>query len=222
MSSSSTPADAAEPASGPRPTARAALVLGIAMLVLLLVGWRAYDWFVHDVEQRRAVAEGRAPAPQPAPEPEAGPEEDAPAVPAPGSEPLAPAVRGDAIHRCVRGAEVLFSNQACPPGFTADAGGAAAVPTSAVRAAVLAGTDDPAQRQASCAYLAAEVERLDFEFQQPLPPPILDDISSRLLTLRSQGERLRCVLPKASASGAQPGGRVLDEQAAAAPAAKRR
>lgn len=222
MSSSSTPSDAAEAASGPRPAGRTALVLGIAVLVLLLVGWRAYDWFVRDVEQRRAVAEGRAPAPQPAPEPTAGPEAEAPAVPAPGTEPLAPAVRGDAIHRCVRGAEVLFSNQACPPGFTADAGGAAAAPAPAVRAVALAGADDPAQRQAGCAYLTAEVERLDFEFQQPLPPPILDDISSRLLALRSQGERLRCGLPKASASGAPPGGPVLDERAAAAPAGKRR
>ncbi|HMN21924.1 MAG TPA: hypothetical protein PKA16_11095 [Ottowia sp.] len=219
MSPTSTQAPA-KPASA---LARRVIVPAIAVLILLLAGWRAYDWFVHDVEQRRAVAEGRAPAPSPMPTlPDADPAgtADAPPMVAPTAEPMAPAVRGDAIHRCVRGSEVLFSNQPCPPGFTADAGVPATAPAAATTTAhplASPGADDPAQHQALCAYLAAEVERLDFEFQQPLPPPVLDDISSRLLTLRGQGERLRCVLPKPSEAAGRSTAKVLDEKPVTAP-----
>lgn len=215
MSPSSTP-PSAPPANA---LLRRRIVPAIAVLVLVLAAWRAYDWFVRDVEQRRAVAEGRAPAP-PAADPVAT--APAPAAVATPAEPLAPAVRGDAIHRCVRGTEVLFSNQPCPPGFTADAGTTAPAPAMGARPVALAGSAGPAHRQALCAYLSAEVERLDFEFQQPLPPPVLDDISSRLTSLRDQGEQLHCVLPKPSESGARSSARVLDEKPAPAPGAKRR
>lgn len=216
MTPSSTPSPAQ--AAGALAPARRWLVPAIALLVLVLVGWRAYEWFAHDVAQRRAVAEGRAPAPAPA-----VPADDAPPAPAAApQEPAAPAVRGDAINRCVRGAEVLFSNQPCPPGFTLDAGRAGGAPAQAAPATLLAGADTPAEREALCAYVTAEVQRLDFEFQQPLPPPILDDISSRLLVLRSQGERLRCVLPQPSTPQGRPGAPVLDEKPAAAPAGRQR
>lgn len=43
-------------------------------------------------------------------------------------------------------------------------------------------TDDPGLQRAICAYLSAESARLSYEFEQPLPPPVLDRIS----TLRAQ------------------------------------
>lgn len=208
------------------------IVLAVAVLVLVGVSWFAFDWFARDVEQRRAIAEGRAPDPA-APAADVDPHAPAPedsVAAVTSTDPIAPAVRGEAIRRCVRGDQVLFTNQACPEGFSADTGptagpaaGDASRAAGAATPPVLAGASDPAQRGALCDYLVAEVERLDFEFQQPLPPPILDQISTRLLTLRSQGERLACSLPRAkepsAAVRARQEARVLDETAAPAPAA---
>lgn len=208
------------------------VALALAVLALVATAWFAYDWFTRDVAQRRAIAEGRAPNPAAAAvevDPHAPAPEDSVAA-VTSDEPVAPAVRGEAIHRCVRGDEVLFTNQACPEGFSADtgsgSGGAAGRPPVATAASMLSGSDDPAQRRAQCDYLLAEVERLEFDFQQPLPPPILDEISSRLLALRSQGERLACQLPRASepsaAVRARQEARMLDETPASAPANRRR
>lgn len=179
------------------------VLTGVLLLVLLVASWRAYDWFVDNVAQRQAIAEGRLPNPAAAPADDPGLTASVPPMPgttlATGT-PAAPAVRGDAIHRCVQGDREVFTNQACPEGFAADSG----LPASAQRAAAATvlhdgGSTSPDQRIALCHYLLAEVQRLDFEFQQPLPPPVLDRISTRLGVLRDQGEQLRCALPKASA-----------------------
>lgn len=210
-------------------------MIGVALLALLLASWRAYEWFVQDVEQRRAIAEGRAPDPAAAQRAQAESKPVA-APPAPtradgSGDPPAPAVLGDALHRCVRGDQVLLTNLACPQGYAIDSGhgdtGTGAVVPTATRTAPLPVADDPAQREALCRYLAAEVERLDYDFRQPLPPPVLDAISTRLATLRSQGERLQCVLPQPreapapapARAGAAP--KVLEERASQAPPPQR-
>jgi len=194
----------------PRPPAatlargrRGQVLTGVLLLVLLVASWRAYDWFVDNVAQRQAIAEGRLlnPAAAPADDPDLA----ASVQPMPGATldtgtPAAPAVRGDAIHRCVQGDREVFTNQACPEGFVADSGSPAHAPRAVAAATVPhdGGTTSPDQRIALCHYLLAEVQRLDFEFRQPLPPPVLDRISTRLGVLRDQGEQLRCALPKAS------------------------
>lgn len=175
------------------------VLTGVLLLVLLVASWRAYDWFVDNVAQRQAIAEGRLPNPAAPPADAAVTTENQPSVPSVLPTPDEPAVRGDAIHRCVQGDREVFTNQACPEGFAADSG----LPARA-RQAVAAtvphdsGATSPDQRIALCHYLLAEVQRLDFEFGQPLPPPVLDRISTRLGVLRDQGEQLRCTWAKAS------------------------
>lgn len=92
----------------------------------------------------------------------------------PGSEPPAPAVLGNAA----------------PP--------AAAEDESAP------GVDnEQAARDAQCGYLAAEIARLGHEFDQPLPPPVLDQIAGQLKALRERNARLKCAgepAPPAAAS----------------------
>ena len=45
---------------------------------------------------------------------------------------------------------------------------------------------DPDQRRSVCGYLAAEVERLGYEFKQPLPPPVIDRIATEIAQLHQQ------------------------------------
>jgi hypothetical protein len=81
-------------------------------------------------------------------------------------EPFAPAVTGQAVHRCVRpDGQVVLTNQAAPRA-------AGPTPRRRGRASPAAATiswagDDPSLHDATCHYLAAEVERLGYEFQQP-------------------------------------------------------
>jgi hypothetical protein len=55
--------------------------------------------------------------------------------------------------------------------------------------------DDPDQRRALCGYLAAELERLNSEFKQPLPPPVIDRIATEITRLGEQNSRYGCVVP---------------------------
>lgn len=183
------------------------VLTGVLLLVLLVASWRAYDWFVDNVAQRQAIAEGRLPNPAAAPADDSNLATSAQPMPsaAPAADTMAaPAVRGDAIHRCVQGDREVFTNQACPEGFVADSGLSANAPRL-VAATVPqdGGNTSPEQRIALCQYLLAEVQRLNFEFQQPLPPPVLDRISTRLGVLRDQGEQLQCPLPKSDARPAR-------------------
>lgn len=59
--------------------------------------------------------------------------------------------------------------------------------------------DDPDRRRSTCGYLAAELERLDYEFKQPLPPPVIDHIATQITRLHTQANRYDCMLGKGSA-----------------------
>jgi hypothetical protein len=52
---------------------------------------------------------------------------------------------------------------------------------------------DPDQRRSMCGYLAAELERLNHDFKQPLPPPIVDRIATEIEPLRAQLNHYGCV-----------------------------
>lgn len=197
------------------------IVAAVAVLVLIVGAYHAYGWLVSDISQRRAVAEGTVPDPAAetaAPQP---PGEAAVQPPPATGEPAAPAVTGVGVNKCVRDGHVTYTNGPCPEGSEPVALAAAgidpnrvtgahgdAVPAAPVRPTVLGSGSDPAQLEASCRYLAAEIERLGFEFRQPLPPPVLDHISTQLVVLRAQSQAADC----------PPVAKVEEAQATARPA----
>lgn len=197
-----------------------AIVVALGLLVLL--GLKAYQWLQGYVVQRHAMAQQETPA-LAEPQPSLAAPTPAPPVATAQGEPFAPAVTGQAVHRCVRpDGQVVLTNQACPAGSRPDAAPAVAAPSPAAAAISWAG-DDPSLHDATCHYLAAEVERLGYEFQQPLPPPVLDLISTRLSSLRGAAAQGGCApLPKpAAAPGERDPHKVLTERAGAAPKPRR-
>ena len=202
------------------------LVAAALVLVIIVGAYQAYEWLVNDVARRRAVAEAPASAStqHPAPDTGAPTAEPArrtirPAQPsAPPNEGTAPAVTGEAIHKCVVDGQVTYTNQACPDGSSgglmqatgADPNGVSGsagdtVPSVLVARPANLGAGDPSQQTALCGYLAAEIARLDFEFKQPLPPNVLDHISSQLSGLRAQHGAAKCEpLPKPAADKPAP------------------
>jgi len=110
---------------------------------------------------------------------------------------------------------VTYTNQPCAegtedlptPALGADPNGVVGLAGDSVPAALPAGISlegaSHSQRDAVCAYLAAEIARLDFEFQQALPPPVLDHLSTRLGGLRAQHRAAECVAAGAP-GGARP------------------
>ena len=48
------------------------------------------------------------------------------------------------------------------------------------------------EQRDACRFLAAEIERLDYEFKQNLPPPVLDHVSTRLGMFRDQYQAGKC------------------------------
>lgn len=222
------------------------VVTGVALVLLVVGAWRAYEWFTADVERRRAMAEGTAPEPQAAPARSVGPEtreppsdapsrEAAPAAPVHANKPPGPAVTSlEGVNKCVVDGHVTYTNAPCPDGASlpvpepavvgADANGvpglAGDAPAVVARPAVFGAAGDPSQHTAWCNYLTAEIDRLRFEFEQPLPPPVVDHISTRLSGLRAQQAEARC------ATGAKPGVTTAevppaDRKTAAAPERKR-
>ena len=90
-----------------------------------------------------------------------------------------------------------------PNGVSGSAGDT--VPSVLVARPANLGAGDPSQQTALCGYLAAEIARLDFEFKQPLPPNVLDHISSQLSGLRAQHGAAKCdPLPKPAADKPAP------------------
>jgi len=136
---------------------------------------------------------------------------------APGEEPPAPAVLGNAadIHPCVLNGQTTYTSQPCPSGAqplfpprsAADANGVvgstgeppAAAPGSA---SPTPADDGAAARDAECGYLAAEIARLRHEFDQPLPPPVLDQVASRLKALRARSAQRQCPAEPTAAAAA--------------------
>jgi len=202
------------------------LVNMVALAILGVGAYMAYNWLVGDIARRRALAvHAVAPASAPAPADNAAPKApaSAPAVrPAPQAAPdatrgvVAPAVVGGSVNKCVVDGQVTYTNTPCPEGAQEappeapavtgmDANGV--VGSTGVRVAAtssppvpLGGGADPGQLTADCNFLSAEVTRLDYEFQQPLPPPVLDHIATRLVELRKHAAAAQCAVPPARSS----------------------
>lgn len=221
-------------------------VAALALVLLAVLAWQAYAWLAGDVARRRAVAEraseaGAATAPAAVasavaalPRDGARPPPPAGSVVQPGSEPAAPAVIGGGIQKCVQDGQVTYTNEACPEGSAPAVVGASSgvdpngvvgsagdsTPAPVPRPTALAGGQDPSQQEAGCTFLTAEITRLDYEFRQPLPPAVLDHISSRLAALRAQAGSARCALPAKAPESAASGparrrapAKVLEETA---------
>ena len=223
------------------------VVTGIALVLLVVGAWRAYEWFIEDVAQRRAAASGVAPTLQAPPGAQAPSAEPAavpvprtvqPPAPPPAPPPVASVVAGlDGVNKCVVDGQVTYTNAPCPAGATPEppntaraaapddqdaAGPDATGDAGAVRVARLpalgAAGDEPSQRASLCGYWTAEIERLDFEFKQPLPPPVLDRISTHLAELRGQFGQAKCgPLPKAAEDNASASAPPAPRRRAAAP-----
>lgn len=210
------------------------LVAAVLVLVIVVGAYQAYEWLVSDVERRRAVAESPGPAlPPPSAAPSAFEPPPAapvgrtlgPAQPSAPREAPAPAVTGQAIHKCVVDGHVTYSNQPCADGAEGQPlhaaagedpngvlGSAGDDPRAVAARPVHVSVDDPSHRTAVCGYLLAEITRLDFEFQQPLPPAVIDHISTQLGALRADHAAAKCgALPK-SLSAAGSGAKVVDEK----------
>ncbi len=199
-----------------RPALRWVIVV-VALLVLALVGYKAVHWFsdqdsAADADEAQTQAEGSASAPSEAAtgdQPKLAPV--APAVVGRTVRPpqaKAPAARttaqGDAINQCVVGGQVTYTNAPCPEGTAVgradagvvNAGAAPGLAAGGLPPGVFAGAD-PSQKDAECRFLTAEITRLDYEFKQPLPPPVLDQISGRLRERRERAASLNCAPAKA-------------------------
>lgn len=214
------------------------IAAAVAVLVLIVGAYHAYEWLVSDVAQRRATAEGTVIEPVPtSPMVQAEPPPVTPtaartaSAATPAAEAPVPAVTGGGVNKCVREGHVTYTSGPCPEGSEPTAIAAAGidpngvlgstgdrVPATVAQPLVLATGADPAQLDATCRYLAAEIERLDFEFRQPLPPQVLDHISSRLVVLRAQGETGQCApaakpAAKPTTPAKRPARKVVEEKA---------
>jgi hypothetical protein len=207
-------------------------VAAMALVLVAVLAYQGYAWLTGDVERRRAAAErasdaapaaaaaAAASAVAVAAASPAGARPPAPAAgPQPGSEPAAPAVIGGGIQKCVQDGQVTYTNEACPEGSAPAVVGASSgvdpngvvgsagdsTPAPVPRPTALAGGQDPSQQEAGCTFLTAEITRLDYEFRQPLPPAVLDHISSRLAALRAQAGSAHCALPAKAPDSAASG-----------------
>ena len=194
----------------------------VALIVLAVVAYQAYLWLAGDVERRRALAQHAIDMPQNAAS--AALADNGGATPPSrlaNGEPPAPAVVGG-VNKCLTNGQVIYTNAACPEGSSPLPGAPAGEPVPVATQPAVAssgGAADPSQQQADCNFLSAETARLDYEFHQTLPPPVLDRISTQLTDLREQAAAARCAPPPkagnvgASASPGRPRApaRVADE-----------
>lgn len=190
----------------PAPSEARAVSLGywfslmLALLVLMVLSAKAYQWLNQDVQQRRLQMQAQMASP----EDQGQAEQDAsgnsalPALteakPAAGltapNEPVAPAVLGQTVHKCVQDGRVVLTNKPCPEGSAPAT--STVVPSGLASSSTWAGRNQSSQHAAQCGFLQAEIERLDFEFRQALPPPVLDHISTELGQLRQQAAEMAC------------------------------
>lgn len=195
-----------------------------AMALLALGGYKGYQWWAVESDRTAATAvEAESTAAAAASVAASEPSSAEPEVQkVPGAVSLsaeadvrAPAVVGDnIINKCVINDQVTYTNDPCPEGTSATAATAAeatAVDPNGVTGftgekapevvARVPTSEDPSQQVAECHYLAAEIGRMDYEFQQQLPPPVLDQIATRLKSAREQSASLKCTgIPKEAAA----------------------
>ena len=195
------------------------IIAVFAVALLLLGGYRGYQWWAEEAARQAAAAVQPADTgvqsvqeAQPADLSLSGlgsgagaggrPDGEAPVTRI--GEPVAPAVLGGSVQKCLINGQVTYTNERCPEGTDMLAVQSTAIdpngvtgstgeraPVAAIRPALPAEASR-SQRAAQCRYLTAEIARLDHEFQYPLPPPVLDQISSDLNELRGQGAALQC------------------------------
>lgn len=189
-------ADDDRPLRPPEPAGVSSLltwVVALALALALVLGaFQAYRWWLDAPPHEAGAAEAQAPAPaQPTESPQAGPE-------------------GKGAHSCFVNGKWMRTEGRCPLGSERPA---AATPARAdlPLPAPPPGEVDSGPRGAWCAYLLAEITRLDFEFKQNLPPPVLDRISTRLHTLRARNADGGCPAPPREAD-LRPPGKVLNEK----------
>ena len=223
------------------------IIGAFAVGLLLLGGYKGVQWLEanRDTLLRAPVAAPPGPAasvaeraaPLPAPPASIGrtirpPQPNAPSADQRG-EPTAPAVAGDgSIRKCVVNGQTTYTNQPCPEGTEAttqpdsavDANGVVgstgeALTAPVVRERPFSPDGDPSARESECGYLASEIERLRYEFDQPLPPPVLDQIAGRLKSLRDNSAQLKCP-PEPAQAGRKPAGDKGGGRATPAPAAR--
>jgi hypothetical protein len=167
-----------------------------ALAMLVVIAYLAFAWVAANVGSRRAVVESPQATAAAAPERAVSP----PPSTAADAEPPAPAVAGGSVNKCVLDGQLTYTNAPCPEGsrlVNDDAPLTAVLPPAFSDSA-----NRISQQSADCNFLGAEITRLDYEFSQPLPPEILDHLSTRLADLRAQAETARCVPPSKPAADA--------------------
>lgn len=182
------------------------IIAVFATALLGLGGYRGYHWWVADLERQGVAAvevqeNVAAPASASA---ESTPATSGKDAVRPG-EPLPPAVIGARIHKCIVNGHVTYTNEACPAGATDE--------PASVTASLLSAGDRPSQREAACRFLAAEISRLNYEFQQMLPPPVLDEIASDLKGRREQAAHLNCSAAQTGVVAPKAVSKVIQEKA---------
>lgn len=174
------------------------LAVTVALLTLVLLGAHAYQRLKADVEQRRAVVQGQLASPIV----DLGQETNDPAhvsaLPAltpakpdlAPADPVAPAVVGQTVYKCLQDGRLTYTNKPCPEGSAVDS--SSTVPSTMAGASAWSGRNLTGQHASECGFLQAEIERLEFEFRQPLSPPVIDHISTELGVLRQKRADLAC------------------------------
>jgi hypothetical protein len=85
-----------------------------------------------------------------------------------------------------------------PPQSAPAPGAAGGAPAAITDLGVI---NDPDQRRSVCGFVAAELQRLDHEFKQPLPLSVIDRIATEIAQWRSQAERYGCAPKEQPPSG---------------------
>ncbi|MDR1968510.1 MAG: hypothetical protein LBQ32_07455 [Burkholderiaceae bacterium] len=165
----------------------------VALVILVaVVAYLTYARLAANAGPGRAAVE----SPQAAASAAADDEPKSAVSPAPpteaDAEPPAPAVAGGSVNKCLINDQLTYTNSPCPEGSRPVNDDVAA---TAARPALSDSANRISQQTADCSFLSAEIARLDYEFNQLLPPEVLDHISTRLAILRAQAEAARCVPP---------------------------
>lgn len=213
-----------------------------AAALLLLGGYKGYQWWgasaertqsapveaAPDIASMASAASAASQALQPVPVRPA----QSSTPPVAEGELQAPAVVGtNIINRCELNGQITFTNEACPEGAVAllSPAEATAVDPNGVSGSTgekapavdrVAVVSEPNDQEAECRYLVAEVTRLNYEFQQSLPPPVLDQIATRLKDMRDRSAGLKCAgsskqesaKPAPSARRAASAPKILEEK----------
>lgn len=183
------------------------LFLTMALLALTLLAAHVYRWFAEDAAQRRAWVQSQGSTAEADADLAAASPGSAHVLPAlapvtasapVANEPVAPAVQGQTVYKCQQDDRLIYTNIPCPEGSAPSI--SSVVPSGSSTALAWSGRNQTSEQAARCGFLRAEVERLEYEFQQALPPPVLDHISTELGLLRQQRAELSC---PGAASGAK-------------------